>query len=64
MHKIKDMLMKELMKYEEKGNISMNSLDVIHKMTDTIKNIDKCKTDNILHRIRKVLIFFKSGCQF
>ena len=41
MHKIKDMLMKELMKYEEKGNISMNSLDVIHKMTDTIKNIDK-----------------------
>jgi hypothetical protein len=41
MHKIKDMLMKELKKYEEKGNISMNSLDVIHKMTDTIKNIDK-----------------------
>ena len=33
--------MKELKKYEEKGNISMNSLDVIHKMTDTIKNIDK-----------------------
>ena len=33
--------MKELQKYEEKGNISMNSLDVIHKMTDTIKNIDK-----------------------
>lgn len=41
MHKIKEMLMKELQEYEKKGNISMNSLDVIHKMTDTIKNIDK-----------------------
>lgn len=41
MHKIKEMLMKELKEYEKKGNISMNSLDVIHKMTDTIKNIDK-----------------------
>lgn len=41
MHKIKEMLMKELQEYEKKGNISMNSLDVIHKITDTIKNIDK-----------------------
>lgn len=41
MHKIKEMLLKELEEYEKKGNISMNSLDVIHKMTDTIKNIDK-----------------------
>ena len=41
MHKIKEMLMKELKEYEKKGNISMNSLDIIHKMTDTIKNIDK-----------------------
>lgn len=41
MHKIKEMLMKELKEYEKKGNISVNSLDVIHKMTDTIKNIDK-----------------------
>lgn len=41
MHKIKEMLMKELKEYEKKGNISMNSLDVIHKITDTIKNIDK-----------------------
>ncbi len=41
MHKIKEMLIKELKEYEKKGNISVNSLDVIHKMTDTIKNIDK-----------------------
>lgn len=41
MHKIKERLMKELEEYEKKGDISMSSLDVIHKITDTIKNIDK-----------------------
>ena len=41
MHKIKEKLMKELEEYEKKGDISMSSLDVIHKITDTIKNIDK-----------------------
>ena len=41
MHKIKDMLMRELKKYEEKGELSAGSLEVIHKLTDTIKNIDK-----------------------
>lgn len=41
MQKIKEMLLKELQEYSKKGNISMNSLDVIHKITDTIKNIDK-----------------------
>lgn len=41
MHKIKNMLFDELRKYEQKGELSAGSLDVIHKLTDTIKNIDK-----------------------
>lgn len=47
MHKIKKMLMAELYEYEEKakkmssGKISMQELEKIHKLTDTVKNIDK-----------------------
>ena len=47
MHKIKEMLMNELYEYEDKakrvtnGKISQSELDKIHKLTDTIKNIDK-----------------------
>ena len=41
MHKLKEMLHKELREYERKGELSAGSLDVIHKITDTIKNIDK-----------------------
>lgn len=47
MHKIKEMLMDELYEYEEKakkmtgGKISAGDLETIHKLTDTIKNIDK-----------------------
>lgn len=47
MHKIKEMLMNELYEYEEKANkmsggkISTQELEKIHKLTDTIKNIDK-----------------------
>ena len=47
MHKIKEMLMNELYEYEEKakkmsgGKLSMQELDKIHKLTDTVKNIDK-----------------------
>lgn len=46
MHKIKEMLINELYEYEEKakkagGNVSTQELDRIHKLTDTIKNIDK-----------------------
>ena len=46
MHKIKEMLMNELYEYEEKakkagGSVSPQELDRIHKLTDTIKNIDK-----------------------
>lgn len=47
MHKIKEMLMAELYEYEEKakkmsgGKISMQELEKIHTLTDTVKNIDK-----------------------
>ena len=47
MHKIKEMLMKELREYEEKakkmsgGKLSAGDLETIHKLTDTVKNIDK-----------------------
>lgn len=47
MHKIKEMLMNELYDYEDKANgtsggkISAGDLETIHKLTDTIKNIDK-----------------------
>ena len=47
MHKIKEMLMNELYEYEEKakkmsgGKLSQNEMDRIHKLTDTVKNIDK-----------------------
>ena len=47
MHKIKEILMNELYEYEEKakkmsgGKLSVQELDKIHKLTDTVKNIDK-----------------------
>lgn len=47
MHKIKEMLMNELYQYEDKakrmsgGTLSAQELEHIHKLTDTVKNIDK-----------------------
>ena len=47
MHKIKEMLMNELYEYEEKakkmsgGKLSPTELERIHKLTDSVKNIDK-----------------------
>ncbi len=47
MHKIKEMLMNEIYEYEEKakrmsgGKLSTQELEKIHKLTDTVKNIDK-----------------------
>ena len=40
-YEIKEMLCKELKEYARKGELSAGSLDVIHKLTDTIKNLDK-----------------------
>lgn len=41
MNKIKKMLCKELEEYGEKNSISAADVEMIHKLTDTIKNIDK-----------------------
>ena len=47
MHKLKEMLMNELYEYEEKtkkmsgGKLSMQEIEKIHTLTDTVKNIDK-----------------------
>lgn len=40
---IKDMLCEELEKISHKGELSAGDLETIHKLTDTIKNIDKIK---------------------
>ena len=41
LEKLKEMLMTELEMFAKKGDVSINSLEKIHKLTDTIKNIDK-----------------------
>lgn len=41
LHKMKELLERELDGYCKRGELSAGSLDVIHKITDTIKNIDK-----------------------
>lgn len=41
MYRLKEMLCGELDDYSVKGNLSANDLDAVHKITDTIKNIEK-----------------------
>lgn len=41
MHELKEMLCKELDKIAMKGELTAGSLETVHKLTDTIKNIDK-----------------------
>lgn len=41
MNQLKEMLCEELEKISKKGELSAGSLDAVHKLTDTIKNIDK-----------------------
>ena len=41
MHKIKKMLCKELEEYGEKKSLSSSDVEMIHKLTDTVKNLDK-----------------------
>lgn len=41
MHDLKDMLCKEIDKIAKKGELSAGSLEAVHKLTDTVKNIDK-----------------------
>ena len=41
LEKLKDMLCEELDKIGKKGELSAGMLETVHKLTDTIKNIDK-----------------------
>lgn len=41
MYELREMLCKELDDLVRKGNLGTGDLDIIHKLTDTIKNIDK-----------------------
>ena len=41
LEKLKESLCEELDKFGKSGDITVNSLEKIHKLTDTIKNIDK-----------------------
>lgn len=41
MYELREMLCKELDDLVRKGNFGSGDLDIVHKLTDTIKNIDK-----------------------
>lgn len=41
LEKLKEALCEELEKFAKSGDVTVNSLEKIHKLTDTIKNIDK-----------------------
>lgn len=41
MYKLREMLCEELEGYAKRGNLSSGDLETVHKLTDTIKNIDK-----------------------
>lgn len=41
LYELKDMLCEELKKYGKKGDLTAGSLDVVDKLTHTLKNLDK-----------------------
>lgn len=41
MQQLREMLCKELKQYESRSKLNLADLDAVHKLTDTIKNIDK-----------------------
>lgn len=41
LYDLKELLCKELDKISQKGELSAGTLETVHKLTDTIKNIDK-----------------------
>ena len=41
MNELREMLCEELDEITAKGKLNMSDLDAVHKLTDTIKNIDK-----------------------
>lgn len=45
LHELREMLCDELKEYGKKGELSSGSLDVVDKLTHTIKNLDKIMDD-------------------
>lgn len=41
MHELREMLCEEIEKISRRGDLSAGSLETVHKLTDTVKNIDK-----------------------
>ena len=41
LHELREMLCRELDDIAGKGELTAGSLETVHKLTDTIKNIDK-----------------------
>ena len=41
MHELKEMLCRELDEIAKQGELNAGGLETVHKLTDTIKNIDK-----------------------
>lgn len=46
LHELREMLCDELKEYGKKGDLSSGSLDVVDKLTHTIKNLDKIMDDD------------------
>lgn len=70
-YKIKEMLETELKEYSARGNLSYEGLDHIHKITDTIKNIDKIELleeksggsrnkEEMLEKMEEMVKYFKN----
>ena len=68
LEKLRDMLCEELEEYAEKSELSAGSLEVIHKITDTIKNIDKIhkleKDDGYSERYMPFDLYYDDGSSY
>lgn len=45
MHKLRQTLVDELKKYENRSELSVNSLDAVYKILSAIKNLDKIEAN-------------------
>lgn len=44
MHELENLIWKQLKEYEGRDKLTMSDLEIVHKLTDTIKNIMKIET--------------------
>ena len=64
MYDLKDMLCAELDEIGKKGEMSAGDLDTVHKLTDTIKNIDKIMMleDSRNHGYPGIMYYLRLTC--